>query len=234
MTISEMHGWFDILQDKYNAPYFTDTEKDEFINRAQITFVNEVVYSQMYPTLQGGERGPQVLSAIESTLSGSEILKPLILEDLAVATATPNWDLITNSAINTAVATAANAGDEFMHIIALETAGSTFTSGRIVRFVRHNDYLRFKHNVFKKGTDSNPLWRLVRDGIKVSGESTLSSQEDFLISVIKTPTDVDIAGTDCELPDFAHDKVIAIALEFAGIATRDEALALINRGTTSP
>jgi hypothetical protein len=229
MTIAEMHGWFDILQDKYNAPYFTDTEKDEFINRAQTTFVNDVIYTQLYPTLQQGERGPQVLSAIESTLSGSEILKPLILEDLAVATTSP-WDIITNATINTAVAAAANAGDEFMHIIALETAGSVFTADRIVRFVRHNDYLRFKHNIFKAPSDTNPLWRLVRDGIVVEGATTLSSGENFTISVIKTATDVDIAGTNCELPDFTHDKIIAIALEFAGVATRDEALALINRG----
>lgn len=226
-----MHGWFDILQDKYNAPYFTDTEKDEFINRAQSTFVNDVIYTQLYPTLQDGERGPQVLSAIESTLAGSEILKPLILEDLAVVTATPNWDLIANSAINTAVAAAANAGDEFMHFIGLETAGSTFTAGRIVRFVRHNDYLRFKHNIFKAPSNTNPIWRLVRSGLKVEGATALTGAESFLVSVIKTPTDVDIAGTDCELPDFTHDKIIAIALEFAGVATRDEALALINRGS---
>jgi hypothetical protein len=231
MTIAEMHGWFDILQDKYNAPYFTDVEKDEFINRAQTTFVNEVIYSQMYPTLQGGERGPQVLSAIESTLSGSEIIKPLILPDLSVITTTPNWDLVTNATINTAVAAAANAGDEFMHIIALETAGSVFTAGRVVRFVRHNDYIRFKHNIFKKGSDTNPLWRLVRDGIKVLGTTTLTAGENFKISVIKTPTAVNISGTDCELPDFTHDKIIAIALEFTGVATRDEALALINRGS---
>jgi hypothetical protein len=148
---------------------------------------------------------------------------------LAVATTSP-WDIITNATINTAVAAAANAGDEFMHIIALETAGSVFTADRIVRFVRHNDYLRFKHNIFKAPSDTNPLWRLVRDGIVVEGATTLSSGENFTISVIKTATDVDIAGTNCELPDFTHDKIIAIALEFAGVATRDEALALINRG----
>lgn len=225
-----MHGWFDILQDKYNAPYFTDTEKDEFLNRAQINFVNDVIYTQMYPTLQQGERGPQVLSAIESTLSGSEVIKPLILEDLAVNTQTPDWDVILNNNINTAVGAAANAGDEFMHILSLETNGSVFTAGRIVRFVRHNDYIRFKQNIFKAPSNTNPIWRLVRDGIKVEGATTLSSQEDFLISVIKTPTDVAISGTDCELPDFTHDKIVAIALEFAGIATRDEALSLINRG----
>lgn len=204
-----MHNWFDLIQDKYNTPYFEDTEKDEFINRAQITLVNELIG--------------------ENALPESEIIKPLILEDLTVATDGTDNSLILNADINTAIVVEANAGDEFLHILSLETAGSVFTTDRFVRFVRHNDYLKFKQNIFKTASDDNPLWRVVKDGIRVSGATTLSSPENFKLSVIKTPTDVNISGTDSEFPSFAHDKIVAIALELAGVATRDEVLALINK-----
>ena len=40
MTIQQMHDYFDLVQDKFNSPYFVDTEKDIFINQAQERFVN--------------------------------------------------------------------------------------------------------------------------------------------------------------------------------------------------
>ena len=34
---------------------------------------------------------------------------------------------------------------------------------------------------------------------------------------------------DCELPDFTHDEIMAIALDDAGVAQRDEALMQLNK-----
>lgn len=43
MSISEMRGFFDILQDKYNTPYFTDDEKDEFLEDSMWNIINLAV-----------------------------------------------------------------------------------------------------------------------------------------------------------------------------------------------
>lgn len=227
-----MHGWFDILQDKYNAPYFIDVEKDEFINRAQLTFVNEVIYKELYPSLQAGERGPQVLSAIESTLSGSEILQPLIVADLAVTAAITTGKLLT-SAIETAINGQTSDSTGLMHVLSVSTANPTgggYTADRLVRFVRHNDIYRFRDNVFKQATVRNPVYMSVYDGFIFRPIPT-STPANILMTVIKYPIAVSLSGgQSCELPDFTHDKIMAIALEFAGLASRDEALAMLSRG----
>ena len=44
MTIKEMHSWFDILQMKGNNVEFTIAEKDHILNRAQLKYVNNLVY----------------------------------------------------------------------------------------------------------------------------------------------------------------------------------------------
>lgn len=40
MDIIEMHDLCDLLIDKANAPWFTSSEKDDFINLAQIEFLD--------------------------------------------------------------------------------------------------------------------------------------------------------------------------------------------------
>ncbi len=314
MNISEQHDWFDLLQDKFNAPYFIDTEKDQFINRAQVELVNDVVYRQLFPSVRGDERGPVTLSSIESSISGTEILQPLIEIDKAVATGSTSDSQIDTGDINAAI------GGVSMHVLSLESNGSTFTAGRFVRFVRHNDYIRLKQNQFRAPSDRNPVYRIMSDGIAVEGGTTLSSAENFKVTVLRYPAPVSITiysdgqdigdatfvftggaaedlwtdtahgmsngdrveftavgtGADeylintlyhvidatvntfrlslepggrvvegtadsigtwtlsyfdngnSELPNFTHDKLIAISLEFAGIATRDEALKAMN------
>ena len=43
MTIQEMYDWFDVLQDKYNTPYFLDEEKASFLEDAMWNIINESV-----------------------------------------------------------------------------------------------------------------------------------------------------------------------------------------------
>jgi hypothetical protein len=172
MTRTEMHNWFDLIQDKYNAPYFIVEEKDEFLNRAQTSFVNEVYPPSEYSTFS------------------TDLIKTLIIEDLSVSTNGSDFDKITDSDINTALVARTEAGNTYRHIYSIRAAGDVFTAGRPVRFVRHNDRDRIVDNFFKKPKDSDPIYRIVSDGIIVEGETDLSAQEDFLITVIKNPKDI--------------------------------------------
>lgn len=99
-----------------------------------------------------------------------------------------------------------------------------------VRFVRQNDYAKFKNNVFKKALASQPQYRISRNKLKFDP----SGVNNYLITLVKEPVPVvfDAAtpanNVDCELPPFTHDAIIAYAIEDATVATRDQALYMMN------
>ena len=79
----------------------------------------------------------------------------------------------------------------------------------------------------------NPVYRYVGDtaqpAIKLTGASDASG-ESFVISYIKYPADIG-AEQECQFPEWTHNEIVAIGLVFAGISSKDEALAMI-RGIT--
>ena len=76
MTILEMHEWLNILIDKYNSPYFTTTELDTFLNRAQANYVNNLVYKKI-----PSREGLRVVSASEHSSDWEMLLQPLIFDN---------------------------------------------------------------------------------------------------------------------------------------------------------
>jgi hypothetical protein len=44
MTAAELSARFDLICDKVGSPYFTDTEKDNFFNTAQLSLVDEILF----------------------------------------------------------------------------------------------------------------------------------------------------------------------------------------------
>ena len=80
MTIKEMHSWFDILQMKGNNVDFTIAEKDHILNRAQLKYVNNLVYKVYIPSLYRQEKPEATYSLSESSADGYEQIRPLIRE----------------------------------------------------------------------------------------------------------------------------------------------------------
>lgn len=217
MNIVNMHSWFNILLDHYNEPYFIDTEIDEFINSGTMEFVNDIIFKEYFPSLGENEKGLQALNSMESVIQGSEILQPLILSNLSVATAS---SYATRAAINTAIqAATGDANDKLMHVISV-----VYNDGdedRLVRYVRHNDRARFNQNEFKKATLRNPIYSVVRNGLLIE-PSTVSS---VILSALKTPKLVSKADNiSSDMPDFTHQRIMAYAVAMSGVASRDEVL----------
>ena len=59
---------------------------------------------------------------------------------------------------------------------------------------------------------------------------------DHVVHYVREPEPMLAAGLDagisqvsCELPEFTHDEILAIALDDAGVATRDSALMQLNK-----
>lgn len=212
MTLAEMITWFDILQDKFGSPYFTDSEKVLFLNRAQWEYVNTTI-----PSNEGG------LVNIEVDENILKNVAPLIYELPAQNMGTNG--LVTNTNINTALQTASGDGTaEFIKLMRIKAVknGSIYP----VKFARHNDIDAFYTNAFKKPSYSNPRYTLQNNGFQFYPIDTLVS---LYFTLLKSPKDMSQVGpVNCELPKITHNEIVAIGLEFAGVAGRDEILQQMN------
>lgn len=227
MNITQWASYFDLLQDKFNSPYFTEAEKERFFNSAQIEFVNGIIFDEYFPSSSAGERGAMVSSTAESTVQGQEALETITEIDVPVNTSATG--VVSRSDVATALTALSAPTTEYMHVMSVSTATAanvSYSPERIVRFVRANDFIRFQQNEYKKATNSDPVYRVFSGGIKVN---PVVNAEPLLITLIRLPREVSISGgTDSELPEFTHQRIIAIAIELAGIASRDEALKALN------
>lgn len=203
MNIATMSSWFDILQDKNGSSYFTATEKSLFLNRAQIEFVDELFRGD-------GKQEPNIEDS-QDTISK---IAPLVYE-------LPY--LVMNSA---GVITKASVTTGLTNIIASGVVWRPLAIGIELgklkvpaKYLRHNDRWEFEANYFKRPTTKNPK---VRETYTSYIFSPVSVSSRVYFTILKYPLEVDITNSiSSELPDHAHDRIVAIALEFAGVGSRD-------------
>ena len=82
-----------------------------------------------------------------------------------------------------------------------------------------------EQNSFKKSSSDRPFLVYERGGYVIKPKET---EAKYRFTVLMSPTDIDVInGEDCELPSIFHDQIVYIAIEIAGIATRDQILATI-------
>lgn len=208
MTVQEMHNWFEQLLDKYQAPYFTEAEIDRFINRAQIEYINSFL-----PDGEGLELTPEQNAHI------LENLNTLVFETAALNMSGAGE--ITDVNIQSALDTASGSTEAFIKILNVSSEGLP------VKFVRHNDFYKFQQNDFKQASAAYPQYK------RVSGKFIflpVDVSDDIKFTLLKYPREVALGTTtDSDLPDSTHNNIIAIAINSAGIATRDDALAQLNQ-----
>lgn len=221
MTIDEMITLFDIIQDKYNSAYYTNSEKVKFLNLAQNLFINESVFGINADEKRLGEV-PFVASSIEPTTINTSLVEPLIISDINL-TADANGDVLFSD-IETGINAETSSNEKLMYILAVyeDQDGEDI----YIRFVRHNDLYKHNQNEFKKPTVTEKVYRVSKGKITIYPKGTHS----VYLNVLKSPVDMvyvavsDPGNVSCELPYFTHNEVLAIALEISGIATRDQAL----------
>lgn len=136
MLITEMRTWFDILQDKTGDPYFTDDEKDEFLEDAQWDIINEIIGDYQNSPIIGANK------TIAATLA------PLV-DTVSITTAADGK--ATHALIN-AQSTLA---DNPILILAINPA-----SGGPANFNNYNDIFKAEENTYKQGTSTNPNYTL--------------------------------------------------------------------------
>lgn len=206
MTIAGMGELFDILQDKYGSPYYTNAEKSLFLNRAQIEFVNAF----LPPSGEGLN--------IELSEDAAQQIDTLIY-DLPYLNMNSSG-IITKAAVAAALSTASGGGLLWRRLNIGWVLGNKTVP---VKYVRHNDWYEFKSNYFKNPSTDNPKFYETATNYQFA---PIYPNAKLYLTVLKYPKVVDIdTAVDSDLPDFTHNKIVALALEFAGIGSRDQNLA---------
>jgi len=310
MNIAEMHSWFDILQDKGNSPYFTTDEKTQFLNRAQMKFVNETLNKFFYSSAAQPEKNATAHNTIESIQAGEDALAPLIGalssnnawvydttggglgHDNAFFPVLDENARITQSQLDyyvqgmlkqrNSVTFDAHTwrNTSVMSIINL----TWLVGGNNIhfRYARQQDIRKMMRNSFTQPLVQDPVyyidkvteqgrnWKIqpamrptvvantvpanitsIKDlwydasGVKYTFATFPAANRNALsvkTEVIRTPLQMHYepssfevyptaanVNVSCELPDFTHDEIMAIALDDAGVATRDQALVQLNQ-----
>ena len=211
MTIQEMHDWFDLVMDKVGEPYFTDDEKDLFLNEAQINFVRQFFdivfdkYNAERSNYDAEMLAPLIFPVfVQTTTTGQ-----LLFSDLDAAVDT-SWMYILNVARKPVDKTCSTSSLDYLPS----------------RNVRHNDFFKHQQNAFKKEDEEYPMHRYFNTYLQINPEN----QANMQVTLLKYPTEVDLGtNVSSELPEKAHNEIVFLALKFAGInMDRTEFYAIVN------
>lgn len=206
MTTQECVDYFAILQDKYGSPNLIESEIVDFLNHAINEYINRLI-----PDTQGGVANVEMDSNILNNIT------PLIF---TISTTTTSG-VLTNAVIDAALVTASgDAAAERMITLNVFATSSGVTYP--VKFTKHNNIFAYERNFWKKAESPNRIrYTLNGDGLQF-----YPTDDAIAIGVtcVKTPKILEIGVTDPELSDYAMYNVIAIALQLAGVSTRDTEL----------
>ena len=217
MTIAEMDNWFDIIQDKSDSAYFTDSEKEVFLNRAQDKFVRDRLYQVSNPSQQNVQQPSLTVSSLEEESAGLSLIRTIKYSNLDITSDANGF--ISNSSLNSLLdSTSGQPNNSYMYVLGLR-----LTSGDVLlKYTRLNDFSKLQQNSFKSATDSYPQYTLGFNGLQTWPQNTKTCK----IDLVKTPRAMSIGSSiSSELPEETHDYIMAIALADAGIAIREPELA---------
>lgn len=220
MTAIELYRQWSEILDKYESPYFTDQEFNDFANKSQLEVVTDIFYDR-YEKMSNPYRKDAHLGEPKYGWENTQIegydLAPLTNPVTLIADANGQIDY---SDIDAAIS------GTLYHI---GQVGVSYDSGATYvkpRWVRHNDYEALQENYYKRSSATKPVVRYFNDYIEVEpgGSPTVR------MTVLRYPTDIVYDGdtpannVDPELSDRVMNMVVHRMLRNAGIGIRDTEL----------
>lgn len=221
MTAAEVDSRFLTLVDFTGSPYFTDKEKTDIANTAQLSVIQHLI--------EGPDK--QNITQPEAKAYGYDSLTD---DDISVlknklSMSTTVLGTINISTIEAAIVLASDVTEATLYRIAAAKISDTTGGGgdlKTCKFVRDNDFYTFQDNIFKKATASKPQFRkferLYQFDPRLSRDAeliTLRYPKEMLID-----TDTPSNNIDPELRDEVMNFVIARMVTLSGLPLRDQML----------
>lgn len=197
MTTTQLVNYFSILQDKYGSPNLVNTEIVSYLNHATNEWLNRLV-----PDSQGG------VVNFENDANITAQIKPLVY---TFSVNSDSSGLLTESAINTALVSASEAGATYFRPM------SMVVGTNVVKYVKHNDIGAYLRNSYKEPTTTYRLYTEIANGLQLYPQSSTTVS----LTVMKKPRVLVYGSIDPELEDYVLYNVLMIALSLAGVSTRD-------------
>lgn len=210
ILIDDLHKIFDLWIDKVGAPYFTSDQKDDFINRAAIHFINQYF------------KNPST-HVMEDTHVDLEDVHTLVNE---VEVLTDNQGRVFFTNINSNLPT----GKEWMYFLNASKSTSSDCNGEVLksRWVRHNDFYAQSRNSFKKPDSKYPIHRYFSDHLKFDPVGVSKCIITVLckpnVVTLDDPNDTLDRGSnaiDLDLPEKVFNEIVYLSLTQAGINMRE-------------
>lgn len=211
MTTLEAIDKLDLLLDKYGSPYFTQTEKLNFLNMAQLEALN-----RMIPDSVGGvvnfdlDRNTLTninqliyhfsISPDQTTADGVRIFYSSLLTQVRSQSGQPSATI--NRIMNLSVITSLNPYIE-----------------EPIKYIQQNKIAATTVNTFKRPTSTNRVYYL--EGSNIRCVPTITSQVKVIL--IKDPV-IMTAAVNPEWGDYMMNQIISIAAQMASIGLRDPEL----------
>jgi hypothetical protein len=200
MTTTEALDIFKILQDKYASPSLIDPEILKFLNMAQYERINRILPDDM-----GGVVNFEFDQNVASNIRH-------LVYYLTGLTATSS--VLLNADINTALVASAGAGSELFRVL------NVSVSDKLANYVNQNNLLAQAANYFKAPSASYPRYSMLATGYKFYPTPAAAS---ISMTVMKKPKTI-TTSVNPEWDDYNMNLIIMIALQIAGVSTRDEEL----------
>ncbi len=196
MTYTEMRNWFLILQDKYGSPYYTDSEITQFLNRAQIDEVLGLL------PIDGGD------PSIELNQNVVSRIYPLLFIFSPINMSISGY--IRRQDIETVI------DRKIMRILSMSYNGFP------VKWTRHNNWFVYLNNIFKVPIATEPRFLEDHDNLLVR---PIDITATISVSGVCYPLTLLSDGSiNSNLPEIMHNEVVARALSYAGVGSRDQLL----------
>lgn len=201
MTVTEMVDYFDLLQDKYGSPHFTTSEKERFLNQAQLDMI-----AQHFPK----DGGPL---SIEQNANLWMLFSPLAFsQNMAMS----SLGIITKANLATEV------GGSVIRLLSMWWLDATGTRP-VTGPTRHNNWAKYKDNVFKVPVEKDPRYYETASYYIIA---PINTGVTITLTGIRYPLPISVSGGQtAEISAIGHNEIVGRALELAGVSSRDQMMA---------
>jgi len=213
MTSTEFASNFRLLCDKVGSPYFIDAEINQFINQAQLSVIDEL----LFPKRKNQERKDSDVYGFDNQSNAMQGLQPLVkFSSVAIATKTS----VVISVLETA------AGANVYRVINVILPNDVL-SGLPLYNARYVPTIRTSMAVYgglRYGNPTTPKTGIysIEDGV-INFLPSIVVNEEIGVEFIRTPLPFSIAASvTCEVDVIWHNEILYRSLQLAGISIREQ------------